>query len=153
MDVVISARAAIRAWMDLAGKRADIIAALRAENARLREAPRCRRPQASERERNRRMTGSIWTAPLKGDTRKCTCHPDDNPPIPCQRKYAYSECTAALRTENARLREALRPFAEIPVGAGANDTARAACCVFYTGNQGRDILCGEVRRARAALTP
>jgi hypothetical protein len=22
----------------------------------------------------------------------CTCHPDDNPPVPCTRQYAYSEC-------------------------------------------------------------
>jgi len=26
------------------------------------------------------------------DTRKCTCHPDDNPPIPCARKYALHDC-------------------------------------------------------------
>ena len=25
----------------------------------------------------------------------CTCHPDDNPPKPCPRRYAYSECVAA----------------------------------------------------------
>jgi hypothetical protein len=24
--------------------------------------------------------------------RKCTCHPDDNPPVPCARQYALSEC-------------------------------------------------------------
>lgn len=29
------------------------------------------------------------------DQRGCTCHPDDNPPHPCPRKYAYSECVAA----------------------------------------------------------
>lgn len=29
------------------------------------------------------------------DTRPCTCHPDDNPPVPCPRKYALSECRAA----------------------------------------------------------
>lgn len=22
----------------------------------------------------------------------CTCHPDDNPPVPCQKQYALSEC-------------------------------------------------------------
>lgn len=27
----------------------------------------------------------------------CTCHPDDNPPKPCPRKHAYSECVAAAR--------------------------------------------------------
>lgn len=29
------------------------------------------------------------------DTRSCTCHPDDNPPIPCQRKYALTDCRQA----------------------------------------------------------
>jgi hypothetical protein len=29
------------------------------------------------------------------DTRTCTCHPDDNPPRPCPRKFALSECRAA----------------------------------------------------------
>jgi hypothetical protein len=24
--------------------------------------------------------------------RSCTCHPDDNPPVPCAEKYASSEC-------------------------------------------------------------
>jgi len=26
------------------------------------------------------------------EPRPCTCHPDDNPPIPCAQKYALSEC-------------------------------------------------------------
>ena len=25
----------------------------------------------------------------------CTCHPDDNPPIPCAKKFALSECRAS----------------------------------------------------------
>lgn len=25
----------------------------------------------------------------------CTCHPDDNPPVPCAQKYALSECRKA----------------------------------------------------------
>lgn len=29
------------------------------------------------------------------DTRKCTCYPDDNPPVPCPRKFALTECRAA----------------------------------------------------------
>jgi hypothetical protein len=28
-------------------------------------------------------------------TRRCTCHPDDNPPDPCPEKYALSDCRAA----------------------------------------------------------
>jgi hypothetical protein len=27
--------------------------------------------------------------------RPCTCHPNDNPPFPCARKYALRECLAA----------------------------------------------------------
>jgi len=27
--------------------------------------------------------------------RPCTCHPDDNPPRPCPKRYAYSECVKA----------------------------------------------------------
>jgi hypothetical protein len=34
------------------------------------------------------------TAQAKADTRTCTCHPDDHPPVPCPRKFAYSECVA-----------------------------------------------------------
>lgn len=37
------------------------------------------------------------------DTRSCTCHPDDSPPSPCQRKFSLTECKdaeiAALRAE------------------------------------------------------
>lgn len=29
------------------------------------------------------------------DSRTCTCHPDDSPPIPCAKKYALSECRAS----------------------------------------------------------
>lgn len=29
------------------------------------------------------------------DSRPCTCHPDDNPPVPCPRKFALSECRKA----------------------------------------------------------
>lgn len=25
----------------------------------------------------------------------CTCHPEDNPPVPCEQKYALSECRNA----------------------------------------------------------
>ena len=37
------------------------------------------------------------------DTRSCTCHPDDNPPSPCQHKFSLTECKdaeiAELRAE------------------------------------------------------
>jgi hypothetical protein len=31
----------------------------------------------------------------KGDSRHCTCHPDDDPPVPCPKKYAFRECMQA----------------------------------------------------------
>lgn len=31
------------------------------------------------------------------DTRACTCHPDDNPPVPCPKKYALQDCRAAAK--------------------------------------------------------
>ncbi|MCR4301922.1 MAG: hypothetical protein NUV51_09955, partial [Sulfuricaulis sp.] len=31
------------------------------------------------------------------EPRPCTCHPDDNPPVPCAQKYALNECKAAVR--------------------------------------------------------
>jgi hypothetical protein len=33
--------------------------------------------------------------PEEPEARPCTCHPDDNPPKPCPRKYALSECRKA----------------------------------------------------------
>jgi hypothetical protein len=31
--------------------------------------------------------------------RPCTCHPDDNPPRPCPRKYALTDCRLAAETD------------------------------------------------------
>ena len=28
------------------------------------------------------------------DSRSCTCHPDDKPPLPCAMRYALQECLA-----------------------------------------------------------
>ena len=33
--------------------------------------------------------------------RPCTCHPDDNPPKPCPKRYALSDCRAAAKTNTA----------------------------------------------------
>lgn len=36
---------------------------------------------------------------------RCTCHPDDNPPVPCPQKHAYSECVkAALHDKDEEIR-------------------------------------------------
>lgn len=36
-----------------------------------------------------------------GQPRSCTCHPDDNPPVPCPQKFAYSECVKAAQPQAA----------------------------------------------------
>ena len=36
----------------------------------------------------------------KSDPRPCTCHPDDNPPRPCPKRFAISECRAAAALWN-----------------------------------------------------
>ena len=40
-----------------------------------------------------------------GDARPCTCHPDDNPPQPCEHRYAFRDCADAA--EERYLREML----------------------------------------------
>lgn len=38
---------------------------------------------------------ALRAALAAGEARPCTCHPDDNPPQPCARRYALAECRAA----------------------------------------------------------
>lgn len=52
------------------------------------------------------MTKNEDKAATNPDPRKCTCHPDDNPPVPCPRKYALTECRVAA------LIRAAAPFAD-----------------------------------------
>jgi hypothetical protein len=40
--------------------------------------------------------GMLLTKAQSQDARKCTCHPDDNPPHPCPRKFALTECKKAV---------------------------------------------------------
>lgn len=42
-----------------------------------------------------------------GDTghgRPCTCHPDDNPPRPCPKKYALTDCRAAAVADRSEVK-------------------------------------------------
>lgn len=58
----------------------------------------------------------LFTRP---DTRVCTCHPDDNPPIPCARKYALDECRStadAIRAAVEAEREACALVCESMAG-------------------------------------
>ena len=48
------------------------------------------------------MTAPIAQGPVDVNVRRqCTCHPDDNPPVPCAQKYALSECRAASEPTEA----------------------------------------------------
>lgn len=42
------------------------------------------------------MTDTPNLLRIAEDVRACTCHPDEAP-VPCQKKYAFSECRAAAR--------------------------------------------------------
>lgn len=46
--------------------------------------------------------------------RPCTCHPDDNPPVPCAKRYALTECkAAAYESLRSRLVEAERDMDQL----------------------------------------
>lgn len=49
------------------------------------------------RQRDRRI---LSCCPERKMVRQCTCHPDEAP-VPCERKYAYSECKAAAERRRA----------------------------------------------------
>lgn len=52
-------------------------------------------PWDGEQEELARMNHPAAFGLSAADSRTCTCHPDDNPPKPCPRKFALRECRAA----------------------------------------------------------
>lgn len=48
--------------------------------------------------------------PKTNDPRPCTCHPDDNPPVPCAHQYALTQC---------RMVSVLKSIADIPTVGSA----------------------------------
>jgi hypothetical protein len=75
------------------------------------------------------------------EARQCTCHPDDNPPRPCPRKYALSECQAAAQPSEAEEREYDR---------GWQDGRDDAWFAYTAGQKWRDFP--ELKRYTARLT-
>lgn len=55
------------------------------------------------------------------DNRPCTCHPDEAP-VPCQRKFAFSECVAAANATQTT-EAACRDHPTVP---GRSDEEREA---------------------------
>ncbi|QMV32325.1 hypothetical protein T2_00008 [Ralstonia phage Elie] len=49
-------------------------------------------------EQLRKLLASAATVAETGE-RPCTCHPDDNPPKPCAKQYAYDECVKAAQQQ------------------------------------------------------
>ena len=78
----------------------------------------------------------------QSDNRPCTCHPDDDPPTPCVKKYALSECKAAAQPQS-------EPKIENKVLRGALKHAEAALADIEAAD--RDLAWCE-RRAAHALT-
>lgn len=52
------------------------------------------------------MVNRVDAQAVNPDPRRCTCHPDDKPPVPCPQKYALNECRVAA------LLRAAAPFAD-----------------------------------------
>lgn len=71
--------------------------------------------------------------PLSNTTeRPCTCHPDDNPPVPCAKKYALSDCQATISNTTERVEltlpwpaRELHPNARLHWAAKAKHTKKA----------------------------
>lgn len=58
------------------------------------------------------------TAQANNDPRRCTCHPDDDPPRPCAEKYALHECqVAALADAMWQLLDDMQRGVNVSLGA------------------------------------
>jgi len=59
-------------------------------------APQKNDPTDSHLAKSGERASAVAAPPDVGEmVRPCTCHPYDNPPVPCPRKYALSECIKA----------------------------------------------------------
>lgn len=45
-----------------------------------------------------------WVKQAIEAARPCTCHPDDNPPVPCAKQYAYSDCLAISKALSSEVK-------------------------------------------------
>ena len=80
-----------------------------------------------------------YGAAIPGIERPCTCHQDDNPPVPCTRQYALNECRAAVSEPTEAQIEA------------ATDAWQAHCGLLLLSREGaRDEVLIVLRAALAA---
>jgi hypothetical protein len=88
------------------------------------------------------------------DDRACTCHPDDNPPQPCARKYALSECKTGRDSERLDFLQWLMTRTEFQsprAGARAVDSDMhigGGWCSLYVRNMFGNPVKGGMSGAR-----
>lgn len=71
--------------------------------------------------------------------RTCTCHPWDNPPVPCAQRYALTECVqAAIRALEAKVREAESEHAGVVATLGKALRELSFAAQTTGGTAGRD---------------
>ena len=103
-------------------------------------------PKARGSETSQLEAGTPASAVPAGLPEDCTCHPDDTPPRPCPRKYAYSEC---MRAHVARLQ------AEVAEAHGLADLMQSNAHVwrerFLAAERSAAELRERLERAENAL--
>lgn len=68
------------------------------------------------------------------DTRSCTCHPDDNPPQPCPRKFALTDCKAAAASADCADLIAVADYLEFDGSMSEADAMRRASLLRRLAN-------------------
>lgn len=79
-----------------------------------------------------------------GYVRPCTCHPDDAPPVPCQRKYALTDCHRAFHLQRVLVggnHLALLIGADHPPHTANHETARAHYHIHRKGQDAYEAWC------------
>ena len=98
--------------------------------------------------------------------RRCTCHPDDNPPVPCPQKFALTECrladvesrlhaaTGEVGLQQGRVRLLIKEHAAATARADEAERRVAAdAFAVAAANSRADRLETELREARNKLEP
>lgn len=68
--------------------------------------------QYDAKERIKKAVAALRSVPSE-IARPCTCHPDDNPPVPCPKKYALTECREAALSAIAPINAMLPEHGDI----------------------------------------
>lgn len=88
----------------------------------------------------------------QSNMRGCTCHPDDNPPVPCAQRYALSECRAASHQTDVMVPEG---YALVPIEPTREMWAAMADTLYGYKNRHHDKVASDLYKAMltaAALT-